>query len=169
MLTRKNGVRFLLGHGFAIRACFCTVKFWRQLYRHPQILWTWFRNMRMVLHCGMLTSAVAPSTNIIDMILPYAYGFALWKMRHLPQHDKLTHYLSLLTRQTPIESQFISRMTDNLNAEVTSATNAKVLLPASTFKCGLQNSLLDIHITKIFTSHAIFYLIWSTIFLYDFW
>ena len=35
--------------------------------------------MRMVLHCVMLTSAVAPSTNIMDMVLPYAPGFALWK------------------------------------------------------------------------------------------
>ena len=33
-------------------------------------------------------------------------------------HDKLSHYLSLMTRQNPIESQFINSMTDNLNAEV---------------------------------------------------
>lgn len=33
-------------------------------------------------------------------------------------HDKLSHYLSLLTRQSPIESQFISSLTDSLNAEV---------------------------------------------------
>ena len=34
-------------------------------------------------------------------------------------YDKLAHYLSLLTRQNPIESQFIQSLTDNLNAEVT--------------------------------------------------
>ncbi len=33
-------------------------------------------------------------------------------------HDKLAHYLSLLTRQNPIESQFIASLADNLNAEV---------------------------------------------------
>jgi activating signal cointegrator complex subunit 3 len=33
-------------------------------------------------------------------------------------HDKLSHYLSLLTRQCPIESQFINSLADNLNAEV---------------------------------------------------
>lgn len=33
-------------------------------------------------------------------------------------HDKLAHYLSLITRQNPIESQFIASLTDNLNAEV---------------------------------------------------
>ena len=33
-------------------------------------------------------------------------------------HDKLSHYLSLLTQQHPIESQFTGRLIDNLNAEV---------------------------------------------------
>ena len=33
-------------------------------------------------------------------------------------HDKLPHYLSLMTRQNPIESQFPASLTDNLNAEV---------------------------------------------------
>ena len=33
-------------------------------------------------------------------------------------HEKLSHYLSLMTRQNPIESQFINSLTDNLNAEV---------------------------------------------------
>ena len=33
-------------------------------------------------------------------------------------HDKLSHYLSLLTQQNPIESQFETCLTDNLNAEV---------------------------------------------------
>ena len=33
-------------------------------------------------------------------------------------HDKLSHYLSLLTRQNPIESQFVNSLVDNLNAEV---------------------------------------------------
>jgi activating signal cointegrator complex subunit 3 len=31
---------------------------------------------------------------------------------------KLAHYLSLLTRQNPIESQFTASLKDNLNAEV---------------------------------------------------
>lgn len=33
-------------------------------------------------------------------------------------HDKVALYLSLLTRQSPIESQFILSLADNLNAEV---------------------------------------------------
>ena len=38
----------------------------------------------------------------------------------ITSHDKLSHYLSLLTRQSPIESQFIASLTDSLNAEVRS-------------------------------------------------
>lgn len=33
-------------------------------------------------------------------------------------HEKLSLYLGLLTQQTPIESQFINSLADNLNAEV---------------------------------------------------
>lgn len=33
-------------------------------------------------------------------------------------HDKLSHYLTLLTQQNPIESQFQQSLADNLNAEV---------------------------------------------------
>ena len=36
----------------------------------------------------------------------------------LTTHDCLSHYLALLTRQNPIESQFIGSLADNLNAEV---------------------------------------------------
>ncbi|CAF2034237.1 unnamed protein product [Rotaria magnacalcarata] len=44
----------------------------------------------------------------------------------LTTYEKLQHYLSLLTRQNPIESQFISHLTDNLNAEVVLGTVATV-------------------------------------------
>ena len=37
-------------------------------------------------------------------------------------HDKLAHFLSLLTRQFPIESSFIKFLADNLNAEVSLGT-----------------------------------------------
>lgn len=40
----------------------------------------------------------------------------------LTTHDKLNHYLSLLTNQFPIESNFIQCLADNLNAEVTLGT-----------------------------------------------
>lgn len=40
----------------------------------------------------------------------------------LTTYDKLQHYLSLLTRQNPIESQFINHLTDNLNAEIVLGT-----------------------------------------------
>ena len=33
-------------------------------------------------------------------------------------HDKLAHYVSLMLRSAPIESQFLSKMADNLNAEI---------------------------------------------------
>lgn len=36
----------------------------------------------------------------------------------ITSHDKLNHYLSLLTNQFPIESNFINCLADNLNAEV---------------------------------------------------
>jgi hypothetical protein len=36
----------------------------------------------------------------------------------ITSHDKLSHYLSLLTNQLPIESNFITCLADNLNAEV---------------------------------------------------
>ena len=36
----------------------------------------------------------------------------------ITSHDKLSHYLSLLTRQLPIESQLETSLTDSLNAEV---------------------------------------------------
>lgn len=38
-------------------------------------------------------------------------------------HDKLAHYLSVITRQRPIESQFEKGLIDNLNAEVSSINN----------------------------------------------
>ncbi|KAM3614996.1 uncharacterized protein V6R79_021978 [Siganus canaliculatus] len=42
-------------------------------------------------------------------------------------HDKLSHYLTLLTQQNPIESQFLNNLADNLNAEVAlgSVTNVE--------------------------------------------
>lgn len=41
-------------------------------------------------------------------------------------HDKLNHYLSLLTNQFPIESNFIQCLADNLNAEVALGTISNV-------------------------------------------
>ena len=37
-------------------------------------------------------------------------------------HDKLTHYLSAVTQQQPIESKFSARLVDNLNAEIALGT-----------------------------------------------
>jgi len=36
----------------------------------------------------------------------------------ITSHDRLSHFLSRIMDQLPIESRFISRMTDNLNAEI---------------------------------------------------
>lgn len=41
-------------------------------------------------------------------------------------HDKLSHYLTLLTQQNPIESQFLSSLADNLNAEIALGTVTNV-------------------------------------------
>ena len=41
-------------------------------------------------------------------------------------HDKLAYYLSMLTSQVPIESQFNQSMPDNLNAEVVLGTVSTV-------------------------------------------
>ncbi|KDD72408.1 Sec63 Brl domain-containing protein, partial [Helicosporidium sp. ATCC 50920] len=41
-------------------------------------------------------------------------------------HDKLAHYLGLLTQAVPIESQFAERLVDHLNAEVVLGTVANV-------------------------------------------
>lgn len=40
----------------------------------------------------------------------------------ITSHDKLAHYLRLLTSQLPIESQFLKSLKDNLNAEVALGT-----------------------------------------------
>ena len=41
-------------------------------------------------------------------------------------HDKLSHYLGMLTASTPIESQFVKNLPDNLNAEVVLGTVSNV-------------------------------------------
>lgn len=45
----------------------------------------------------------------------------------LTSHSELQYYLSLMNQQLPIESQFINRLADNLNAEIVLGTvqNAK--------------------------------------------
>jgi hypothetical protein len=40
----------------------------------------------------------------------------------LTTHDKLAHYLGMLTHQVPIESQFIAGLVDHLNAEIVLGT-----------------------------------------------
>ncbi|XP_039603796.1 activating signal cointegrator 1 complex subunit 3 [Polypterus senegalus] len=44
----------------------------------------------------------------------------------ISSHDKLSHYLTLLTQQNPIESQFLDSLPDNLNAEVALGTVTNV-------------------------------------------
>uniref|UniRef100_A0A1A9WJB5 U5 small nuclear ribonucleoprotein 200 kDa helicase n=1 Tax=Glossina brevipalpis TaxID=37001 RepID=A0A1A9WJB5_9MUSC len=44
----------------------------------------------------------------------------------ITSHDKLNHYLSLLTNQFPIESNFIQCLADNLNAEIALGTISNV-------------------------------------------
>ncbi|KAF6205050.1 hypothetical protein GE061_019217 [Apolygus lucorum] len=44
----------------------------------------------------------------------------------ITSHNKLSHYLSLLTNQFPIESSFINFLADNLNAEVSLGTITNV-------------------------------------------
>ena len=44
----------------------------------------------------------------------------------ITEHKNLAHYVSMLTHSTPIESQFVSNLADNLNAEVTLGTVTNV-------------------------------------------
>ncbi|KMQ96180.1 activating signal cointegrator 1 complex subunit 3 [Lasius niger] len=44
----------------------------------------------------------------------------------ITSYNKLSHYLSLLTNQIPIESSFITYLADNLNAEITLGTISNV-------------------------------------------
>ncbi|XP_014260585.1 activating signal cointegrator 1 complex subunit 3 [Cimex lectularius] len=44
----------------------------------------------------------------------------------ITSHNKLSHYLSLLTNQFPIESSFINFLADNLNAEISLGTISNV-------------------------------------------
>uniref|UniRef100_A0AAY4D3E8 Activating signal cointegrator 1 complex subunit 3 n=1 Tax=Denticeps clupeoides TaxID=299321 RepID=A0AAY4D3E8_9TELE len=44
----------------------------------------------------------------------------------ITSHDKLSHYLTLLTQQNPIESQFLQSLADNLNAEIALGTVTNV-------------------------------------------
>ncbi|CAH1400990.1 unnamed protein product [Nezara viridula] len=44
----------------------------------------------------------------------------------ITSHNKLSHYLSLLTNQFPIESNFINFLADNLNAEISLGTISNV-------------------------------------------
>lgn len=40
----------------------------------------------------------------------------------LTSHSELQYYLSLMNQQLPIESQFVTRLADNLNAEIVLGT-----------------------------------------------
>jgi pre-mRNA-splicing helicase BRR2 len=40
----------------------------------------------------------------------------------ITNHGELQYYTSLMNQQLPIESQFVSRMVDNLNAEIVLGT-----------------------------------------------
>ena len=40
----------------------------------------------------------------------------------ITNHSELQYYLSLLNQQLPIESQFVSKLADNLNAEIVLGT-----------------------------------------------
>ena len=40
----------------------------------------------------------------------------------ITSHDKLDHYLRLMTHQMPIESNFIKALADHLNAEIVAGT-----------------------------------------------
>ena len=54
--------------------------------------------------------------SLVAIMTVYSYHKGLGMI--VTTHDRLSKYLSLCTRQNPIESQFIASLTDNLNAEV---------------------------------------------------
>ena len=61
-------------------------------------------------------------------------------------HDKLAHYLSLLTQQNPIESQFVNSLTDNLNAEVTFTVSLCACITTHLLAVSLTIWMLRLHL-----------------------
>ena len=60
------------------------------------------------------------STHEIDIEYDLVTGIII------TSHDKLAHYLSLLTNQFPIESNFVAQLADNLNAEISLGTVSSI-------------------------------------------
>ena len=54
----------------------------------------------------------------------------------LTQHANLSHYLGMLTHQLPIESQFVSLLVDNLNAEIVLGEHCVLKLASGTPHAG---------------------------------
>ena len=54
---------------------------------------------------------------LIDWLIDYLIAGIL-----ITNHSELQYYLSLNNQQLPVESQFISKLADNLNAEVVLGT-----------------------------------------------
>lgn len=61
----------------------------------------------------------------------------------LTQHAQLAHYLGMLTHQLPIESQFVSNLEDNLNAEIVLGAPSDILTSILSGLCALPASLPD--------------------------
>lgn len=67
----------------------------------------------------------------------------------ITSHEKLSHYLTLLTQQNPIESQFLDSLADNLNAEVQSHTHTLTHLNDIIYVQINRKQVRDINIVNV--------------------
>ncbi len=78
----------------------------------------------------------------------------------LTQHANLSHYLGMLTHQLPIESQFVSLLVDNLNAEIVLGKHsAEARLDGTCAGPNLQSfcslSSSDLELPSFWRKHAV--------------
>lgn len=68
----------------------------------------------------------------------------------LTQHAQLAHYLGMLTHQLPIESQFVSNLEDNLNAEIVLGAPSSFLFGLCCLKSVTLISLTDNRVFRVY-------------------
>lgn len=66
--------------------------------------------------------SILPDEKASDALLKPSRALTLPQGIIITTHDKLGHYLGMLTQQTPIESQFVIGLVDHLNAELVLGT-----------------------------------------------
>ena len=88
------------------------------------------RSSRTPEKVGLVPNRLAGSGSGGAAVLPACCPFRAAVYLHnsfvpgiiITTHDKLAHYLGMLTHQVPIESQFTAGLVDHLNAEIVLGT-----------------------------------------------